>query len=406
VEIDPVNLARLQIAADRKRTAWMPVLFERKRARMSMSAHAFLRGTAPLYYWILKQRQDLRGPEGTGWIAGDLHVENFGAYRPNPTPEHPHRHPHAIPPDAVFNLNDFDDAVQAPWWLDVLRLATSLILGARAAGMGGLAAVGLAWRMLEAYPSRAFRAAALPRMPGAISKLMDKVAMRTRLELLENRTEIVHGSRRFVRGARYLDLPRDIVRAVPAALEKYRRGLPEHDRPSADHYELIDCAFRVAGTGSLGCLRVAALTVGRGRRDGAWIIDVKEEFAPSAQALLKLPHQIPAERVLAGICAALPYPPRFSGTTRLAGRSMIVRKLMPQEDKLNLAGLEEREWAEIASYLGSLTGAAHRRAALKPARREWKDADLQRLLDEAIWLAGVHEGAFLAYCHLTGSKPR
>jgi uncharacterized protein (DUF2252 family) len=403
-DVDPLILARRQIAVDRQRTAWMPALFERKRARMSVSPLAFLRGAAPLYFRLLAAHpRRARGPEGTGWLAGDLHVENFGAYRPDPASEGKRR---GEAPAAVFNLNDFDDAVVGPWWVDLLRLATSMILGARGAGAEGTAAVDLAWRLLRAYPARALSGTALPPMPRPVAALIDGAAKRSRRELLDDRTRVVHGRRRFVRGARYLNLPSKIAREVPQAIERYTRGLPKDDRPGPEHFELIDAAFRVAGTGSLGCLRVAALTRGKGGRDGAWILDIKEEGTPSAAALLPVRPQRPALRVLQGLRSCLPFPPGYASSTVLAGRSMLVRKLTPQEDKLDLLTLEPGDWHTVADYLGALAGAAHRRGATRRPKRRWTDADLGRLLENAIWLAGIHESAYLAYCREVGAHPR
>jgi uncharacterized protein (DUF2252 family) len=403
-DVDPLILARRQIAVDRQHTSWMPALFERKRTRMSVSPLAFLRGSAPLYFHLLAAYpRRARGPQGVGWLAGDLHVENFGAYRPDPAWEEKRQ---SGAPAAVFNLNDFDDAVVGPWWLDLLRLATSMILGARSAGAEGTAAVDLASRLLRAYPPRALSGTALPPMPRPVRALIDVAAKRSRRELLDDRTEVVHGRRRFVRGERYLKLPAKIASEVPRAIARYARGLTDAERPGADHFELIDAAFRVAGTGSLGCLRVAALTRGKGGRDGAWILDIKEEGTPSATAFLSQRAQKPALRVLQGLRSCLPYPPRFAGSTTLAGRSMLVRKLTPQEDKLDLLTLEPGDWNNVADYLGALAGAAHRRGATRRPTRRWTEGDLGRLLDNAIWLAGIHESAYLAYCRVVGVRPR
>jgi len=394
-DVDPDRLARRQIDSDVRRTAWLPTLLARKRARMSVSPLAFLRGSAPLYFALLKQRK-VQGPGGVGWIAGDLHVENFGAYRPNPAPEH---HGHSVDiPDAVFNLNDFDDAVEGPWWLDTLRLTTSLILGARAAGADGNRAVDLAWSLLAAY-ARAAASGTAPSAPAIVARLVETAAHRSRRQLLDDRTEVVAGRRRFVRGDRYLNLPAAVRRAVPSALARYRHSLAPGDRPGAEHFEILDAAFRVAGTGSLGCLRIAVLTVGKGGRDGAWIMDVKEEGSPSAQAFIRVRAMPPAVRVLAGLQHCLEHPPRFAGVTRLGRRSMLVRKLTPQEDKLDFTKLDPGDWNQVSTYLGALAGAAHRRGMTRPPSAPWGDNARTALLDHAIWLAGVHESTYLAYCH-------
>src|SRR5262249_52621622 len=83
--LDPAHLAERQLELDHARTARFSDLFARKMVRMSASPLAFLRGAAPLFYEILHTRHDLSdGPAGDGWLVGDAHLENFGAYRPDP----------------------------------------------------------------------------------------------------------------------------------------------------------------------------------------------------------------------------------------------------------------------------------------------------------------------------------
>src|SRR5262249_39825088 len=131
---DPTSLAHFQLERDKERTARFPELLAKKVARMSTSPLAFLRGAAPLFYEVLRARPQLaKGPPGEGWITGDLHVENFGAYRPAPaSADGKHgagKKDKDKDKDSVeFNLNDFDEAVEAPWRFDVLRLTTSLIV--------------------------------------------------------------------------------------------------------------------------------------------------------------------------------------------------------------------------------------------------------------------------------------
>src|SRR5262249_15161893 len=104
--LDTATLVRDQLALDRARTPRFPHLLARKIERMRASATGFLRGAAPLYYQILAERPDLAdGPPGEGWLAGDLHLENFGAYRPEDD-------------RVAFDINDFDDAIVGPWRFD------------------------------------------------------------------------------------------------------------------------------------------------------------------------------------------------------------------------------------------------------------------------------------------------
>src|SRR5580704_15955835 len=115
-DFDPFALAARQADMDRDATQRIPALLDRKRLRLAPAPFAFLRGSAPLFYEILAARPDLAaGPAGDGWIVGDMHLENVGAYRNDAD-------------EVVFGLNDFDDATIGPLRCDVLRLSTSVLL--------------------------------------------------------------------------------------------------------------------------------------------------------------------------------------------------------------------------------------------------------------------------------------
>ena len=89
-----------------------------KHRRMAENPFAFLRAT--YYRWVQLWPQVC--PELTGapkvLAVGDLHVENFGTWR-----------------DAegrlIWGINDFDEAAQLPFTLDLVRLATSAVLASK-----------------------------------------------------------------------------------------------------------------------------------------------------------------------------------------------------------------------------------------------------------------------------------
>jgi uncharacterized protein (DUF2252 family) len=407
--LDPGALADRQLALDRERTKRFPALFIRKLQRMSSSPLAYLRGAAPLFFEILAARPELAsGPAGEGWIVGDMHLENFGAYRPDPlgAAEASDHEPTAKKNRIVrFDLNDFDDAIIGPWRFDVLRLATSLLLGGRELGANGLVALDLCDRMLDAWARSAFDKAAVPKdAPAPIAALVEQVRDRSKTALLDARTAVTDGKRHFVRGPRYADLPAEVVSAVPAAFEGYIAGLSDEDRPHKGSLEIIDCALRIAGTGSLGGLRIGVLVKGKGGSDGAWIFDMKEQGEPSASSICGGPPAlVPAERVCTAFRACVERPAQMLGSTTLRGSggssklSMFVRKLSPQEDKLNLRRLKEADLPGLATYLGALLGSAHARAATKAPKR-WAAADLAEIREHAIALAGIHEAVYLELC--------
>lgn len=398
LDLRPEALADRQLASDRERTARFPQTFTRKLQRMSASPLAYLRGAAPMFYDLLIARPELAaGPEGEGWIVGDMHLENVGAYRgarlgaDEPAARESDR-------KVQFDLNDFDDAVTGPWRYDVLRLATSLLLGGRELGATGIVALELCDRLFEAWARSAFDGASLPPQPSAIAALCEQVRARSKSSLLEARTTMMGGKRCFVRGPRYAELAPDVAAAVPAAFAAYVSALPEEDRPHKGSFAITDCALRIAGTGSLGGLRIAVLVKGKGGPNGAWIFDMKEQGTPSASALVHCGDLKRAKRVVMAMQACLARPPRMLGTTKLGDLSMLVRRLAPQEDKLLLSRLADVDLLPLARYLGALTGAAHRRGATNIPKKPWSAGERSRIVDHAITLAGIHEAAYLAMC--------
>lgn len=385
----------MQLQRDRRVTSGVKGLFEHKVERMSTSPLAFLRGAAPLFYAILGARPELaEGPPGTGWLTGDMHLENFGAYRPS-QPDKPSRAGADL--EATFDLNDFDDAIVGPFSFDALRLTTSLILGGRELGVRGVDVLELCDLLLASYVKVLSGGAASGPFPAPIARLIAQAKDRPQSVLLDARTTGHGEHRRFTLGARYRRLDGATLRAVPAAFARYVASVREDERAvSQDHFEVLDAARRIAGTGSLGSLRIAVLTRGKGGHDGQWVFDLKQQGVPSAAALLGAPKIDPALRVLEAARACLARPPRMLGVTRVGRTPLFGRRLAPQEDKLDLTRIDHADLASLASTLGSLLGRAHRRGATKLAPRPWSEAARAAIVDRAITLAGVHEAVYLA----------
>lgn len=104
---DPVDLL---IETNKDRQAHLvPVRY----GRMLQSPFAFFRGATAI------MANDLATTPRTGLYVqacGDCHLMNFGTYA---TPEK----------RIVFDINDFDETLPAPWEWDVKRLAASLVIG-------------------------------------------------------------------------------------------------------------------------------------------------------------------------------------------------------------------------------------------------------------------------------------
>jgi len=393
----PLLCAERQLERDRAATQAYPSLWARKMLRMTASPLGYLRGAAGLFYDLLADHPELAaGPEGDGWLVGDAHLENFGAFRSEDG-----RGREAV----VFDINDFDEAIVGPFRWDVVRLLTSVILGGREIGSDGKQSVRLCSAILDGYLPALCQGQAATNAPPPVRRLLDKVDRRTHKDLLDRRTTRSAGGRRFVRGERYQDLAPELVAAAHGAFARYVEQLDPGRTLAREHFIVEDVAFRVAGTGSLGVLRIAVLTRGKGEPDSRWIFDMKAEATPAAQALMGAAVPEPAaERVLRATRACLVHPPRMLGSTDLDGASLFVRRLLPQEDKLDLTHLVAEELPELARFLGTLLGSAHRRGAVRTPAALWTLADRALLTEHAIVIAGLHEAAYLALCKST-SEP-
>jgi uncharacterized protein (DUF2252 family) len=110
--VDPVEILE---ASNQGR---LPELIPVRYGRMIPSPFVFYRGAAAI------MAADLAQTPNTGirvQACGDAHLMNFGAFA---TPER----------RIVFDINDFDETLPAPWEWDVKRLATSFLIASRSNG--------------------------------------------------------------------------------------------------------------------------------------------------------------------------------------------------------------------------------------------------------------------------------
>ena len=109
-----------------------------RHGRMVRTPFTFYRGAA------LNMAADLAGTPATGLrvqACGDCHLHNFGAYA---TPER----------RIVFDINDLDETLPAPWEWDVKRLAASFVLASRENGLSRGDAEDAALSCVRAYRER------------------------------------------------------------------------------------------------------------------------------------------------------------------------------------------------------------------------------------------------------------
>jgi len=287
---------------------------------------AFLRGSAHLFYASLPLHPLLRAAP-PAWSCGDLHLENLGTYKGDNR-------------QVYFDVGDFDEAALTPCTWDVLRLATSILIGAKSLGVKRPARLELAQRFIEAYGEAlaAGEARWIERetASGMILELIETVRKRSRRDFLDERTVRKERKRKLlIDGNRMLRAPGPRRRRILRFMKDFARR--QRDRK---FFRPIAVAQRIAGLGSLGLERYVVLVRGKGSPDGNYLIDLKHEPEPAIRPYLRLKQprwKSEADRVVSVQRRVQAIPPAFLQGVRIGGKSFVMKELQPTSDKIYLA---------------------------------------------------------------------
>jgi len=133
--MQPVNKLTRQILAQNVRRDLDRLSL--KLARLRQDPFAFFRGTNSLFLEFLPRAHPLfRAPSIL--ICGDLHLENFGAFKGDNRL-------------CYFDINDFDEACLAPFTLDIERFIASIKVAAHGLGLNQARSQLMVRRFLRAY---------------------------------------------------------------------------------------------------------------------------------------------------------------------------------------------------------------------------------------------------------------
>jgi len=235
-----------------------------RHGRMLKSPFTFYRGAA------LNMAADLASTPATGLrvqACGDCHVSNFGAFA---TPER----------RVIFDINDLDETLPAPWEWDVKRLAASFVLACRSNGFSEDDARDVVLASVRSYRERT-REFSKMRVLDVwyehidVDEFMDDIEdqegrKRFQKRLAQARTrsvveqdfpklaEVV-GQRPVIKDNPPLIFhwgkmqeQAEYFAACQARFGEYRATLPDDRQHLLDHYELRDVAAKVVGVGSVG----------------------------------------------------------------------------------------------------------------------------------------------------------
>jgi uncharacterized protein (DUF2252 family) len=260
---DPIDLLR---ASNQDRLAELvPIRY----GRMLQSPFTFLRGSAGL------MASDLAATPTTGLrvqACGDCHLLNFGLFA---TPER----------NLIFDLNDFDETLPAPWEWDVKRLAVSFAVAARDIHLTDKPAKAAAIECVRAYREQLREFSKMSPLDvwyyrldaqTMIDTAPDEKIREKRKEIIENAkhrigdylypkiSEEVGGRRRLIDQPPVLfHIPKEREpehqAIVQEALDQYRLSLPDERRVLFDRYSLADVVVKAVGIGSVGTFCFAGL---------------------------------------------------------------------------------------------------------------------------------------------------
>jgi uncharacterized protein (DUF2252 family) len=357
---DPVKILA---ASNRGR---LPELVPIRYGRMLRSPFTFLRGSAGL------MASDLVTMPSTGLrvqACGDCHLMNFGLFA---TPER----------NLVFDMNDFDETLPAPWEWDVKRLAVSFAVAARDNGRPDGEASSAAVACVRAY--REHLRDCSKRSP--LDVWYEKLDIQTLIDQApdaktrKHREEMAAKARKRIgeylfpkiateAGGKYrlveqppilvhVDEP-DVADRFLEGLADYRRSLPDDRRVLLDRYRLEDFAFKVVGIGSVGTTCLVALL---SSPDGQPLLLQFKEARESVLAPYAGPsvYENQGQRIVVGQRLMQASSDIFLGWAHgRLGRHFFGRQLRDMKMSFPVAGLSSQQLERYAAFCGLTLARSH-----------------------------------------------
>ncbi len=360
---DPVEILRVQEAS--RIASLLPIRHE----RMAVSPFTFFRGAAAI------MAEDLAHSPACGLrvqACGDAHLANFGIFA---TPER----------RVVFDVNDFDETLRAPFEWDVKRLAASLVVAGSDRGLTDAECAAAARAAVAAYRTRMAAAAQMGHLKVWYSRLdadalvklaaraedrhlssgvLRRAHRRTSLGDLEKLTDVVDGHRRIVDSLpliEHLTAPGDAVDAA-AVIGQYVDSLSDGTRVLLGRYRPVDWARKVVGVGSVGTDDAIVLLMGDSDSDPLFL-QVKEATTSVLEPFAEpSPYDNHGRRVVAGQRLIQSASDLFLGWTRLGERDYYVRQLHDVKGSVPVDKLSADELAEYAKACGEALALGHARS--------------------------------------------
>ena len=347
----------------------VPELLPLRYGRMRQSPFAFFRGSAAVMAW------DLSKTPATGihvQACGDCHAANFGGFA---SPER----------RLLFDINDFDETLPAPWAWDIKRLAASVVLASRELGMGGGRCGDAVLTMAGSYRQHMREYAQMRALEvwyshmdaevfieeaktAAARKRWQRVEKEARLQTAEHIfpkiADVVNGRTRIVDHPPLVYHPRSIElirKRVTEMFHRYRETLPGDRRLILDRYRIVDVARKVVGVGSVGTRCAVALLMAS--EHDPMLLQFKEALPSVLEPYAgKGRYANHGERVVTGQRMLQSASDVFLGWTSDGnGRDYYFRQLRDMKMKIDLENMSKCDWLEYVEICGWTLARAHAR---------------------------------------------
>jgi len=284
---DPLHLLELS------NKGRIPELIPIRHGRMMRTPFTYYRGAA------LNMADDLATTAISGLrvqACGDAHLMNFGAFA---TPER----------RVIFDINDLDETLPAPWEWDVKRLAASFVVACRNNGFSEGRARDTARACVHSYRKRMAEFGKMRALDvwythidleDLIAMIEEKQAskrIRKRLAAARHRSVMEHDFPKLAaiegRTPAIKDNPplifhpqennvKDLHARAQDALPSYRKSMEEDRRVLLNRYKFMDTAIKVVGVGSVGTYCAVVLLMA-GQEDPLFL-QIKEARASVLEA--------------------------------------------------------------------------------------------------------------------------
>lgn len=341
--------------------------------RMLQSPFAFYRGAAAI------MAADLAKTASTGIYVqscGDCHLVNFGSFA---TPER----------QIVFDINDFDETLPAPWEWDVKRLAASFVIAAMHNNVNKTQAEEIAIACVESYREHTdeyahlsplqiwYSSISVEDVMQMASSTESKKRLSKQIEKAKNKgltgedypklTKVENGKVSIVDNPPLIYHPKDAGAAkyretIEEAFQRYAETLGEEKRTLFNQYKFIDIAAKVVGVGSVG--RICGISLRMTANNESLFLQVKQAatsvLAPFAGKSI---YSNSGQRVVQGQKMMQAASDIFLGWgTGMNGRHFYVRQLRDMKIKPLVEVFDDKTMMDYARLCGWALARAHARS--------------------------------------------